>query len=396
MTPARKLCILGSTGSIGTQTLEVAAHLGLRVESLIAGQNSLLMEEQARRFTPLAAAMSDEKAARDLKLRLSDTSVRVFSGQEAVCQLAADQSADTVVSAIPGLAGLAPAMAALDGGRRVALANKEALVCAGTLVTQKAKDQRSAILPVDSEHSAIFQCLPAGDDALGVARVDSVDRLVLTASGGPFFGWTLAQLKAVTPARALRHPNWSMGNKITLDSATLINKGLECIEAVHLFGLPIGRIDVVIHRQSVIHSMVVFRDGSTMAQLGPPDMRLPIQYALTWPERLPSPTVAPDWTRMNNLTFAPPDENAFPAIALAREAAARGGTAQTVYNGAAEEASTQFLQGKIGFLDIAERVAYALQTVTAKPIQSLEDVYEADRATREIIRNSEIRIRNYL
>jgi len=371
---------LGSTGSIGTQTLEVARHLGLRAEFLAAGRNSLLMEEQARRFRPRAVAMGDEAAARDVKTRLADTTVRVLSGPEGICELASDASADTVVAALPGLDGLKPTLAALTRGRRVALANKEALVCAGTLVTQKAREQSCAILPVDSEHSAIFQCLQ-GADAKTVARI------VLTASGGPFFGRTREQLQAVTPVQALRHPNWHMGNKVTLDSATLVNKGLECIEAVHLFGVPIERIDVVIHRQSVIHSMVVFRDGSTLAQLGPPDMRLPIQYALTYPERLPSLTQFPDWSRMGELTFAPPDEETFPAIALARKAAARGGTAPAIFNGAAEEASKLFLQGRIGFLDVAERVAYALNAVPSGPLHSVEDVFAADTLARKLIMN---------
>jgi 1-deoxy-D-xylulose-5-phosphate reductoisomerase len=345
------------------------------------------MEAQARRFAPAAVAMANHSAARDLRARLADTPIRVLAGPEGVCELAADQTAGIVVAAVTGLEGLAPTLAALEGGRRVALAGKESLVCAGELVMRRAKERNSAIIPVDSEHSAIFQCIQA-NCAVGDSASD-VDRIVLTASGGPFFGFSRDQLRTATPALSMNHPTWRMGGKITLDSATLVNKGLECIEATHLFGLPIERIDVVIHRQSVIHSMVVFRDGSTVAQLGVPDMRLPIQYALTWPERLPSPVAAPDWARMNDLTFAPPDEDVFPAVSLAREAAARGGTAPAVYNGAAEEASLLFLQGRIGFLAIAERVARALRTLPAGPLRTLEDVFEADRAAREIVRGSE-------
>ena len=370
--------MLGSTGAIGTRSLEVAAHLGLSVWLLAAGQNSPLMEKQARRFRPKAVAMGSEQAARDLRVRLSDTAVTVLSGPEGVRELAADQTADTVVAALTGLDGLAPTMAALEGGRRVALAGKESLVCAGELVMGKARDQGSVILPVDSEHSAIFQCLQA-------AKTEHVDRLVLTASGGPFYGFSREQLQAVTPAQALNHPTWRMGNKITLDSATLVNKGLECIEAVHLFGTPCERIDVVVHRQSVIHSMVVFRDGSTLAQLGAPDMRLPIQYALTYPERQPSLTQAPDWQTMADLTFAPPDEETFPSIRLAREAIARGGAAPAIYNGAAEEASQQFLKGQIGFPDIADKIAQALHTLSSGPLRTLEDVYQADSEARKII-----------
>ena len=380
MRPARSLCVLGSTGSIGTQTLEVAAHLGLQADYLTAGRNSLLMEEQARRFHPRAVAMADETSARDLKARLADTSVRVLSGSEAICQLAAEISADTVVAALPGLDGLKPTLAALEGGRRVALAGKEALVCAGTLVMQKAKEQGSVVLPVDSEHSAIFQCLQG-------APSDSVARLVLTASGGPFFGWTREALQTVTPDQALRHPNWKMGDKITLDSASLVNKGLECIEAVHLFDIPVERIDVTVHRQSVIHSMVVFRDGSTLAQLGAPDMRLPIQYALTWPVRLPSLSPAPHWATMTDLTFSPPDEETFPAIHLARVAITRGGTAPAMFNGAAEEAAKLFLGGQIGFLDMSERVAHVLQTLPSGPLSTLDDVFAADAQARALMRS---------
>ncbi len=379
MKPARDITLLGSTGSIGRQTLEVMAHLGLKAACLAAGRNTLLMEQQARRFAPPVVAMADPDAARDLKVRLSDTAVRVLSGDEAICELAADRRADTVLCAMTGLAGLAPTLAALEGGRRVALAGKESLVCAGALVMRRAQALGSTILPVDSEHSAIFQCLQ------GEQR-SAVDRLVLTASGGPFFGWSPDRLASVTPAQALAHPNWSMGDKITLDSATLMNKGLEHIEAMHLFGLPAERIDVVVHRQSVIHSMVTFRDGSTIAQLGHPDMRLPIQYALTYPERLPALTRAPDWTRMQDLTFAPPDETAFPCLALCREAAARGGTATAIVNGANEEASRLFLTGQIGFNDIAQRVAHALATVPVQNEVTLEAVYAADSEARAVVR----------
>jgi 1-deoxy-D-xylulose-5-phosphate reductoisomerase len=372
------LSVVGSTGSIGLQTLEVAAHLGLRVACLAAGRNSVLLAEQARRFGVHTVALFDEAAARDLRVRLADTPVRVLSGPEGVCALAADPSADTVVTAATGLAGLAPTLAAVTAGRRVALAGKEALVCAGALVMAKARRVGCEILPVDSEHSAIFQCLQGQPP-------DALARLVLTASGGPFWGWDRARLAAVTPDMALRHPNWRMGPKITLDSATLMNKGLECIEASFLFGLPAARIDVVVHRQSVIHSMVTFRDGSTLAQLGAPDMRLPIQYALTWPERLPSPVSVPDWAALGALTFEAPDEETFPALALARAAAARGGTAPAVFNGAGEAAGAMFLRGEIGFLDIADRVGRALAAVPVSEEATLEAVYEADRAARRAV-----------
>lgn len=378
MTAARAVSVLGSTGSIGRQTLDVIAHLGLEVACLAADRNTLLMEEQARRFAPRAVAMANESAARSLKTRLADTPTRVFSGPDAICELAADERANSVLTAMTGLAGLAPTMAALSGGRRVALAGKEALVCAGTLVIEKCRQNECTLLPVDSEHSAIFQCLQGESSS-------DVDRLILTASGGPFFGWNTDQLSRVTPAQALAHPNWQMGDKITLDSATLMNKGLECVEAMYLFGVALSRIDVVIHRQSIIHSMVAFCDGSIMAQMGLPDMRLPIQYALTYPGRMPTPVSAPCWTNQPALTFAAPDEASFPCLRLCREAGVRGGTAPAIVNGAGEEASRLFLQGQIGFMDIPMRIEHALQTVPVCDTLSLEAVYDADAEARAAV-----------
>ncbi|MDR0382249.1 MAG: 1-deoxy-D-xylulose-5-phosphate reductoisomerase [Oscillospiraceae bacterium] len=376
--PARRVSVLGATGSVGTQTLAVLSHLGLTAVCLTGGRNSRLLETQARQFAPRAVALADPSAARDLKVRLADTPVAVLSGPEGVCEAAACEAADTVVAAITGLAGLRPVLAALLPGRRLALANKEALVCAGALVTAAVRAQDCALLPVDSEHSAIFQCL-RGEDP------QAVERLVLTASGGPFFGMDRDALRRVTPAQALAHPTWRMGPKITVDSATLMNKALECLEATHLFSVPMARIEVAVHRQSVVHSMVVFRDGATVAQLGPPDMRLPIQYALTFPARVPSPLPSPRWADAPALTFAPPDEAAFPALALAREADARGGTAPAVLNGANEAAVSLFLENKIGFLDIA---AYAEAALAAVPSGggSLDDILEADRAARAFVR----------
>ncbi|MCD8375860.1 MAG: 1-deoxy-D-xylulose-5-phosphate reductoisomerase [Oscillospiraceae bacterium] len=371
----KTITVLGSTGSIGRQSLEVIAALGLCVGALAANASVDLLEEQARRFRPRLVAAGDPEAAARLKLRLADTPIRVAGGEQGVLEAAALPQADTVVAAIVGIAGLAPTLAAIDAGKRVALANKETLVCAGRLVMDRAEEKGAAILPVDSEHSALFQCLEGN-------RREEVKRLILTASGGPFFGMKRAQLEAVTPAQALRHPNWSMGAKVTVDSATLMNKGLEFIEAMCLYRMPPEKLSIVVHRESVIHSLVEYRDGAVLAQLGAPDMRLPIQYALTWPERLPGPAQTLDLLQCGPLHFAEPDLESFPCLALAIRAAKVGGTAPALLNGANEAAVARFLAGEIGFYDIPRLVERALDEVPLQAADGLEAVYAADAAGR--------------
>ncbi len=374
------LSILGSTGSIGRQALDVVSRLpGVRVSALTAGRNVDLLEAQCRRFCPRLAVLSDEGDAKELCARLEGTGIRVMSGVEGLIEAAAIDEADTVLTAIVGMVGLRPTLAAIRAGKRIALANKETLVCAGELVMAEAARHGAEIIPVDSEHSAIFQCLEACRDRAEVRR------LILTASGGPFFGMKPENLRKVTRDEALRHPNWQMGPKITVDSATLMNKGLEVIEAMHLYGLPLSQVDVVVHRQSVVHSMVELRDGAVLAQLGAPDMRLPIQLALTYPERLPCPAPALDLLACGPLTFDAPDETAFPCLALARQAAARGGTACAILNGANEVAVARFLRGEAGFYDISDAAARALDRVPVVDDPTLEDILEADRLARETV-----------
>ena len=374
----RMLSILGSTGSIGRQTLEVAGAGGHKVAALTFGRNVKLAEEQARRFHPKLIATPEEHTAADLRARLADTDIRVSSGEEGLMEAASLPEADTAVSAIVGVAGLRPTLAAIDAGKRLALANKETLVCAGELVTARAKERGVDIVPVDSEHSAIFQCLQG-------AHLGEVKRLILTASGGPFYGMDRKALSLVTKADALKHPNWSMGQKITIDSATLMNKGLEVIEAMRLYGLPLERVDVAVHRESVVHSLVEFEDGAILAQLGSPDMRLPIQYALTWPDRTEGPAKPLDLFSCPPITFRRPDVETFRCLALALECAKTGGTSTAVLNGANEAAVGLFLEEKIGFLDIERLVEGALERV--KPVQnpSLDDIFEADRAARQAV-----------
>ncbi len=373
---SERISVLGSTGSIGTQSLAVIKHLGLSVSALAARGNIKLLEEQAREFRPPLVAASDEKAARELKTRLSDTFVRVASGIEGIIEAAADDS-DTVITAMSGAAGLLPTMAAIEKGKRIALANKETLVCAGTIVMAAARKHRAEIIPVDSEHSAIFQCLNG--------QGGEISRILLTASGGPFLGKSRAELQNMKKEDALKHPNWSMGRKITVDSATLMNKGLEFIEAMHLFGAAPENIKVLIHPQSVIHSMVEFEDGSVIAQCGLPDMKLPIQYALTYPGRAKSLTAAPDFIRSSPLTFLEPDLEAFPCLATAMEVAKLGGTAAAVMNAANEEAVNLFLQDKIGFNEIYEKVAFALENLKNIEDAGLEEILSADRQARELV-----------
>ena len=377
----RTLSILGSTGSIGRQTLDVAQTCGHQVAALTVNRSVELAEQQARQFQPQLVVAVDESAAQDLKQRLADTSIRVVGGREGLMEAATLPQADTVVTAVVGIAGLEPTLAAIDQGKRIALANKETLVCAGDLVMRRAEENGAEIVPVDSEHSAIFQCLQGCKDR------GQVKRLIITASGGPFFGKTREELEHVTRAQALRHPNWAMGAKITIDSATLMNKGLEFIEAMRLYHMPPQQIQVVVHRESIIHSLVEFHDGAILAQLGTADMRVPIQYALTWPERTPGPATPLDLLTCPPLTFAKPDPDTFRCLGLALECAQKGGTSTAILNGANEVAVELFLEEKISFLDIARRVEGALERVASKPADTLEDVLEADRAARQAVRD---------
>ena len=374
------IAILGSTGSIGRQTLDVVRELGLRVAALTANASVERMEAQVREFHPALAVLTNETAAAELRVRLADTETKVLSGEEGLLAAATLPQADTVLTAVVGMVGLKPTLAAIREGKRIALANKETLVCAGELVMAEAERCGAEIVPVDSEHSAIFQCL------MGCGSRNEIRRLILTCSGGPFFGMTRAQLETVTKADALKHPNWKMGAKITVDCATLMNKGLEVIEAMRLYRLPPEQVDVVIHRQSIVHSMVEFTDGAVMAQMGSPDMRLPIQLALTYPERVPSPVERLDLLSCGPLTFSPPDTENFPCLALARDCAKAGGTACPAMNGANEEAVAMFLNDKIGFYDIYRLVNAAASQVPFIADPTLEQILEADRLAREAVR----------
>ena len=371
----KTITILGSTGSIGRQTLSVADELGLRVAALTAERNVDLMEAQCRKYRPKLAVLTDEAAAEELKVRLADMNIRVLAGAEALCEAAALQEADTVVVAVCGFAALRPTLTAIHAKKRIALANKETMVCAGQIMQAAARESGAEIIPVDSEHSAIFQCL------MGCRGRAEVKRLILTCSGGPFFGKTREELVCMTKSDALRHPNWKMGAKITVDCATLMNKGLEIIEAMRLYELPLSKVEAVIHRQSVVHSLVEFVDGAVLAQLGVPDMRIPIGLAMTYPNRAHNPAPALDLLSCGPLTFDVIDETAFPCFALAQQAAQTGGTACTAINAANEEAVGLFLQDKIGFYDIANAVEAALRLpVVQEP--SLADIFEADRLAR--------------
>lgn len=373
------ISVLGSTGSIGRQSLEVMERCGMRAAALTAHRNTALLEEQARKFHPLVAVMTDPGAAGDLRIRLADTQVRVLSGPEGLLEAATFSQADTVITGVVGVAGLEPTLAAVQCGKRIALANKETLVCAGDLVMDRADACGAEIIPVDSEHSAIFQCLQGNRDR------GEIRRLILTASGGPFFGYSRDQLHAVTMAQALRHPNWSMGAKVTVDSATLVNKGLELIEAMRLYRMPPDKISIVIHRESIIHSMVEYCDHAILAQMGAADMRLPIQYALTWPNRRPGPAKELDLLHCPALTFAPPDLEAFPGLKLAMDAAARGGTAPAVFSGANEVAVDLFLREKIRFFQIPELIGEALEEVPQVDKPGLADILVADREARQAV-----------
>lgn len=374
----KSMSILGSTGSIGTQALDVARLRDFSVRALTSNSNIDLLENQIREFKPEFAAVCDEKAARELKIKVADTSTVILSGQDGVCE-AANVDVDKVLNSIVGIAGLKPTLAAIDAGNDIALANKETLVAGGELVKKKAAEKSVSIYPVDSEHSAIFQSLQ------GSPGKKSVKRLILTASGGPFFGKTRDELKDVTVEQALKHPNWSMGAKITIDSATMMNKGLELIEAAWLFDMPADKIDILVHRQSVVHSMVEFVDNSVIAQLGVPDMRVPIQYALTYPDRYESPAAQLRLEDWKNLTFEEPDYNTFTCIDLCKQAITKGGIYPAAANAANEAANELFRQGKIGFLDIADMVSYALENTAFSDCDSLEKILFVDSESRKMV-----------
>ena len=373
------ISILGSTGSIGRQTLSVAEHLGVQVCALTANGNVDRIEEQARKFQPKLCVMMDPEAADELKKRLSGTGIAVRSGMDGLIEAASMDEAETVITAVMGMVGLRPTLAAIQAKKRIGLANKETLVCAGELVMAAAEQYGAEIVPVDSEHSAIFQCL------MGCRDRSEVKRLILTASGGPFYGKTFAELESIKKEDAFKHPTWTMGQKITIDSATMMNKGLEVIEAMRLYHLPLSQVDVVIHPGSIVHSLVEFCDGAIMAQLGVPDMRIPIQLALTYPNRLPSPAKPLDLLSCGPLNFLPPDQENFPCLKYAKEAVTTGGTACAILNGANEAAVGMFLKDEIGFNDIPRKVRHALDTVSVQQNPTLEDILEADRLARAAV-----------
>lgn len=375
----KSLSILGSTGSIGTQSLDVARLRGYTVEALTAYSDVARMEAQIREFHPKTVAMVEEKAAADLKVRVADTNTKVLSGKDGVCACARADGADTVLNSVVGMAGLEPTLAAIDAKKKLALANKETLVAGGQLVMEAAKKNGVSILPVDSEHSAIFQALQ------GRPANAALKKIILTASGGPFFGKTKKELEKVTVADALKHPNWEMGAKITVDSATMMNKGLELIEAVWLFSVRPQDVQIVVHRESIVHSAVEYTDNSIIAQLGLPDMRIPIQYALTYPERFESPVGELSLSEIGKLTFFEPDYDTFQCINLCRTAINKGGLFPAAVNSANEQANAMFRRGEIGFLDIAARVAKVLETAPQKEHYTLEDVLETDRWARETV-----------
>ena len=379
MEEKRCISLLGSTGSIGRQALEVIAAEDMAVAALTANRDVDRLEEQCRRFRPALAVMMDPAAASDLRVRLADTGIRVAAGMDGLLEAAVLPQADTVLTAVVGIVGLRPTLAAVEAGKRIALANKEALVCGGELVMDGAARFGAEIVPVDSEHSALFQCLQGCRDR------GAVRRLILTASGGPFWGWRAEQLAHVTVEQALAHPNWSMGAKISVDSATMMNKGLEFIEAMRLYRMPPEKISIVIHRESIIHSLVEYSDHAILAQLGAPDMRLPIQYALTWPRRSEGVAKPLDLLTCPPLTFHAPDCEAFPCLRLALEAARTGGTATAVLNGANEAAVGQFLAGKLSFAGIAQKVEEALAAIPAVQSPGLEEILAADEAARALV-----------
>ena len=371
------ISILGSTGSIGRQTVAVAEHLGLNVRALTTNRNIQLAEEQARRLHPAFVAVTDEASAKALRIALADTDIAVGGGEYALCEAAVISDTDAVVTAVSGAVGLRPTLAAIEKGRRIALANKETLVVAGELINQLAQQYRAPILPVDSEHSAVFQCL-AGEVG------NPIEKVILTASGGPFRTCTLEQLKTVTKAQALKHPNWEMGAKITIDSASMMNKGFEVIEAKWLFGVQPSQIEVVVHPQSVIHSMVQFEDGAVKAQLGMPDMRLPIQYAFSYPDRISSSFDRLDFSQCTNLTFEQPDTKRFRNLALAYEAMYRGGNMPCIVNAANEVVVASFLKDGISFLGMSDVIEKTMERVAFIANPTYDDYVATDAEARKI------------
>ena len=377
------ISILGSTGSIGMQTLEIVRSYPdrFKVSAITGNKNTKLLESQAREFMPSVVAVADSGSAEDLAIRLKDTPIKVVGGKEGVIYAASLAEADTVVSAVVGMAGIEPAIAAIKSKKKLALANKETLVAAGGIICNCEKKYGKSVVPVDSEHSAIFQSMQGDCDKRRIKRI------ILTASGGPFYGKKREELKDITPQEALRHPNWNMGAKVTIDSSTLVNKGLEMIEAKWLFNLTADDIEVVVHRESILHSAVEFEDNAVIGQMGAPDMRLPIQYALTYPDRIPISGNEFDLTKYGSLTFEKPDEDTFYALKLAREALREGGTLAAVFNGADEVAVDLFLSGKIKYLEITEAISYAMQNHKNIKTPSLEDVYNADREARDAVKS---------
>ncbi len=374
------ISILGSTGSIGTQTLDVArAYPGISVKAISARSNVGLIEEQIREFRPKLACVTDEKAASELKIKVADTDTKIVSGTDGLLDVATVDGADTVVTAVVGISGLLPTISAIEAGKNIALANKETLVCGGHIVMDLARKKGVKILPVDSEHSAIFQSLQGNPK--------KIKKILLTASGGPFFGKTKAELSDIKPQDALKHPNWDMGAKVTIDSSTLVNKGLEVIEAKWLFDVDIDQIEVLVHRQSVLHSAVMYEDNAVIAQLGTPDMKLPIQYALTYPDRLPMSGNELDFAKYPNLTFAHPDTETFYALELAKKAGRDGGILPTVFNSADEVAVELFLKEKISYLEITDSIESAMEQVKNIENPTIEQIFEADKFAREAVYN---------
>ena len=377
----KKITVLGSTGSIGTQTLEIAReYKGIKIVGLTAGSNIELLEKQAREFKPEVVCAANEKKAAELKIRLADTDIKVLSGSQGIEETAAYGDAEIVVTAVVGISGLVPTIRAIQAGKNIALANKETLVTGGHIVTRLAKECGVKLLPVDSEHSAIFQALQ------GMAEHDEIKKILLTASGGPFFGRKKEELKNIKPEDALKHPNWDMGVKVTIDSSTLVNKGLEVMEAKWLFGVDIDDIEVLVHRQSIVHSMVKFRDNGVIAQLGAPDMRLPIQYALTYPNRLPMRGNEIDFTEYGTLTFEKPDMETFFALELAKKAGKEGGILPTVFNSADEAAVKYFMEGRLSYIGISEAIQYAMASTANKDDPTIDEILDADKAAREKVR----------
>ena len=375
----RRIAVLGSTGSIGTQTLEVVENNSdMEITALAAGSNIRLLEEQIRRFRPKLAAVWSEERAEELKARVADLDVRVEAGMDGLIAVATEASAQVVVTAVVGMIGIRPTIAAIQAGKDIALANKETLVTAGHLIIPMVRERGVRLLPVDSEHSAIFQCLNG-------EHGNRIHKILLTASGGPFRGKTREEMKNIQVEDALKHPNWSMGQKITIDSSTMVNKGLEVMEARWLFGVEMDQVQVVVQPQSIIHSMVEFEDGAVMAQLGTPDMKLPIQYALCWPERRPMGGERLDFWKLAEIRFEKPDFDNFPGLSLAYEAGRTGGSLPTVFNAANERAVSMFLNRKIGYLTITDIIESAMRRHTVIPNPSVEQILAAERETYDYI-----------